>query len=367
MDIREYLARAVGFWNARDPGPRPDDRWHWTVLPYAFANPLMGVGGGAALVGALRLGPPASPFSSFEASAFLTEHGQRGVVLRSQLRLPGNDWVLDGDLGTGRFPNPAWGLGGRSPEAARTEVGRRQLRLHETALRRVAGDLFVGLGYRLDHFWDLVDQRAAAGEATRFSAYGIGTAGRSSSSGATLHLRWDSRDDPIEPRGGALVELRAQVDARWLGSDQDWGSATLDARGYLPGPGRSVLALWAFAWSSWGRTPYLLLPSLGADPGHRSGRGSVEGRYTAPELLYAEAEWRVHLWQFLGGVLAVNAALPSERGSGAPGALFQRAHPAVAAGLRVLLDAASRSALALDAAWAPGHGPVFYVTAEQTF
>jgi hypothetical protein len=366
--VREYLARAVGFWHGEDPGPRPEARWHWTVLPYAFANPLMGVGGGAAVVGGLRLGPPGSTWSSFEASGFLAEHGQRGLVLRSDLRLPGGDWVLDGDWSQGRFPNPAWGLGGDTPEAARTEVARRQLQLHETALRRVVGPVYVGVGYRLDHFWDITDQRAAAGEGTAFSAYGIGTSGRSSASGVSLHLRWDSRDHPLEPHRGLLVELRGQLDARWLGSDQEFGQVALDARRYLSLPGgRGVLALWAFAWSSLGRTPYLLLPSLGADPAHRSGRGYVEGRYTARDLLYAEAEWRFHLWQFLGGVLAVNATAPSERGGGAPGPLFQRVHPAVAAGLRVLLDHDSRAALALDAAWAPRHGLSFYVTAQQTF
>jgi hypothetical protein len=42
-------------------------------------------------------------------------------------------------------------------------------------------------------------------------------------------------------------------------------------------------------------------------------------------------------------------------------------HPGLAAGLRILVSRASRSAIAADAAWAPGGGLSFYVNANATF
>ncbi len=155
-----------------------------------------------------------------------------------------------------------------------------------------------------------------------------------------------------------------------LGTEARWRSLYLDARTYFraPGPGRDgVLALWALGWSAFGRPPYLLLPSVGADPDHRTGRGWVEGRWTGKDLLYAEAEYRFHLWQFLSGALAVNATSVSDRGVEGQSIHFERVHPAAVAGVRALLSGASQARLAFDVAWAPGKAQAFYLAANETF
>jgi hypothetical protein len=165
-----------------------------------------------------------------------------------------------------------------------------------------------------------------------------------------------------------MARYRASHDV--LGSEAVWRSVYLDARTYLrvPGPGRpGVLALWGVAWSAFGRPPYLLLPSLGADPDHRTGRGFVEGRYTGKDLLYAEAEYRFHLWQFVSGAAGVNATTVSDRGPEGPSVHFETIRPAFVAGVRALLSGASQARLAFDVAWAPGHGPAFYLAANEAF
>jgi hypothetical protein len=368
MDLREALARVTGLWQPRDPGLSQPARWHWTVLPFFFANPLMGVAGGAATIGAFQLGErQTTGLSKFEATAFLSEKNQSGVVLRSEVRLPRDAWILVGDWSEGRFPNPAWGLGGDTAEASRTIVSRRQLQLHETAYRRVLGRLFVGAGWWLDDFYDMVDQ-SAAGAPSAFSSYGIGTGRRSVSSGMTLNLLLDDRDSAIEPTRGVYALARWRFEPRWLGTADDWTSIYADLRGYLRVPGRrDVFAFWAYAWSSFGNTPYLLLPAVGDDPDHRSARGYTEGRYTAKDLIYTEAEWRTHLWEFAGAALGVNAAAPSDRGTGTRGPLFRTVHPALTGGLRLLLDAQSRAKLDVDGAWAPGRGVSLYIAANETF
>jgi len=366
-DFPEFLAEALG----SSPPPRPDaapKRFHLAILPFVMANPLMGAGAGAAAIGGFKLDGPQTGFSRFEASGFLTANGQVGIVLRSAIRLPGDDWILVGDWGGGSFPNPAYGLGGHTTEADRTTVRRSQLQLHETVYRRALSHLYAGVGYALDLFSDITDVRAAAGEQTRFSAYPYGTSGRSLSSGMSLDLLWDGRDSPVAATRGQYLLARYRFDPALLSGASGWSTLYLDGRSYWRIPGRrDVLAAWAFAWSSFGHTPYLLLPSVGVDPDHRSARGYVEGRYTGLDLLYGELEYRLHLWQFLGAAFAAGAAAPSERGTGNPGALFQTVHPLAAAGLRVLLDRASGANLTLDTAFSPGNGVAFYVNANETF
>jgi hypothetical protein len=290
-DLPEFLARATGLWRPPDGTPaRSPLRLTWTVLPFLFANPLMGIGGGAAAIGAFRLGSsPATSFSKFESSVFFTSNGQRGLVLRTDVRLPGDDWIMVGDRGAGAFPNPAWGLGGSTPASNEATVHRTQLQLHETVYRRLTGRLYAGAGLWLDDFYGIEDQRAAGGESTAFSSYPFGTSGRSFTLGATLNLLYDGRDSSLEPTRGAYLLGRYRFEPVELGNETDWRSLYLDARTYLPIPGRrDVLALWAYEWSSFGDTPYLLLPAIGADPEHRSGRGFTEGRYTAKDIAYAE-------------------------------------------------------------------------------
>jgi hypothetical protein len=299
---------------------------------------------------------------------FASSNRQLVFRVRSAVRLPDNAGILSGDWGGGRFPNPAWGIGGETRGSDRTIVRRDQLQLHETVYRRLWRQLYGGLGYFLDDFYDIVDEHAAAGEATRFSSYPYGTRGRSVSSGLTLNLLWDGRDSPIAHSHGSYLLGRFRLEPATLGSDDDWRSIYLDGRTYLAIPGRrDVLALWAFAWSSEGQTPYLSLPQVGADPDHRSGRGLVEGRYAAPDLLYGEVEYRAHLWRSLGAVAAASLTAPGERGPGHPGVEFHSVHPAFATGVRVLLDRSSGANLVLDVGWAPGGAVGFYLNANETF
>lgn len=369
ITLPEFLGHAVGLRPLPEPGQRPEERFHWALLPFVVLNPLMGAGGGAATIAGARLGPAATTsFSSLEASGFLTAKGQRGVAVRTDLRFPGDGWVLVGDLGAGTFPNPAWGLGGESPEAARVTIHRTQVTVHETLYRRLAGRFYGGLGWAFDDFLHVSASGPVPG--VNGQPYLLGTSGRSTTSSLSLHLLWDGRDNRAAPTGGSYLMARWRGSHDLLGTEAVWRSAYLDARTYLtvPGPGRpAVLALWGVAWAAFGRPPYLLLPSIGADPEHRTGRGFVEGRYTGKDLLYAEAEYRFHVWQFVSGALGVNATSVSDRGPEGPSFHFESVHPALVGGVRALLSSASQARLALDVAWAPGHGAAFYLAANEAF
>jgi len=367
------LPELLGRWAGLTPSPaspdREPDRLHFVIFPFVVTNPLIGVGGGMASVGGVRLGPAGTTgWSSFATSLIATTNGQRSVGLLSDVRLPGGDWLLAGDWGWSRFPNPAWGLGGDTPDANRTVVDRRELLLHETIFRRLAGPLHLGAGYFLDSYYDIVDRRAAAGEATAFSAYEVGTRGRSFSGGASLALLLDTRDAPVNPSRGLQLLARARLSPSELGGDTRWQSVYLDARWYLPVPGRpDTLAFWAFGWSAYGRTPYLLLPDIGGDAGHRSGRGWIEGRHVGRDLIYGEVEYRFRIWELLGGVVGANLHSASDRTELRDLPQFRTFWPAASAGVRLCLDRQTQSNLVLDVAVNRAGGIGVYLNANEAF
>lgn len=111
---------------------------------------------------------------------------------------------------------------------------------------------------------------------------------------------WDARDDLLYPRRGAYVEASFAAADPAIGSDFSFTRARLDARGYLPVPGRCcVLALQAVAELRGGTPPFYELGKLG---GSRLLRGHYEGRHRDRQLFAAQGELRFPIaWRF-GGV-----------------------------------------------------------------
>ena len=52
--------------------------------------------------------------------------------------------------------------------------------------------------------------------------------------------------------------------------------------------------------------------AIGSDPDARSGRGYIEGRHIGKSLLYAEAEYRFQIWDFVGGAVGMNVHSASQ-------------------------------------------------------
>jgi hypothetical protein len=340
-----------------------------TVVPFVTTSPLVGAGAGVAAVGGFRFGPrQTTSFSSVEMSALTTTNGQSSLTLRSAIRLPDDDWVVDGDWSLGQFPNPAWGVGGDTPDSNETTVDRKVIKVHETAYRRIGGGLYAGLGYYLDDVFDIVDRRAANGEETAFSAYGTGTSGRSFSSALAASVVWDTRDNPLNPSAGSYALLRYRWAPVLLASDTTWSSVWLEGRTYLPlGRPGDTLGLWAFGWVTYGQPPYLMLPAIGLDPRTRSGRGWIEARHVGRDLVGLEAEYRFRIWEFVGAVVGANVHSASEREDpyGAPDLVHWK--PAAVAGLRFMLNRQSQANVVLDFALHPGGNLAVYLEANEAF
>ena len=368
LDLPEWMAEITGLDRAPRPSTVTSGRLRWAAVPFVVSNPLIGLGAGAAVAGAFRLGDAGSTsYSSFSVSGLLTTNGQRSLNVRSKVRLPDNDWLLVGDWALSHFPGPAWGVGPDTPDSAQSMVDRREVKFHETAYRRVNGPVYVGLGYFLDDEFDIEDRTAAAtGQPTAFTTYPYGTSGRSLSSGATVDLLVEERDNPVNPWRGVFALARLRIEPPHAGTPESWQSLWLEGRGYVPLGHAQTLALWAYGWTSFGNVPWFSLPAVGRDPDHRSGRGWIEGRHVGRDLLGAEAEWRTVVWEFVGAVAGVNVHAVSDRDSDDHLPSFPVWHPGVVGGLRITLDRRSLTCIAVDGAWRPG-GFTGYLAFNEAF
>ncbi|HQR29954.1 MAG TPA: hypothetical protein PLL32_06060 [Anaeromyxobacteraceae bacterium] len=346
------------------------------VLPAVGYNPAMGFLFGATGTLGMYLGPASTTtISSTQAVALYSTMNQLTLQVSSTVMTSGNDWELVGDWRFLLFNQLTYGLG-TGPQALEA-AGIRQdfdfIRFHETAYRRVTGDLYAGLGYRFDRYYAVSEPGADLGAVPPVvgpnlaysQAFGFDPSA-STLSGVTVAALWDSRDSTINPYRGLYGSAAFTVHPTWLGSSQASTGLEAQFRAYLPlgnDVPRDVIALWLYYKGvTSGAAPYLTLPAVAWDQKNRTGRGYVQGRWRGTHEVYGEVEWRFRITTngLLGGVVFANAqsyAAPAFQASG-PGwsyssekvGALQFIRPAGGVGLRFMMNRDSRSNVALDLA-----------------
>jgi hypothetical protein len=209
-----------------------------------------------------------------------------------------------------KYPSTTFGLGGKSDIDSGNTIDFSYIKLHQAILEKVKKDLFIGVGYYYDYFWNIRQVDVPAGVITSFQKYGLTST--STSSGIALRVLYDSRINQINPIQGWYANIVFRPNFTFLGSDNNWQSLVFELRKYiqLPGNSRNVLALWSYNWLTLGgKPPYLLLPSTGWDDFFNTGRGYIQGRYRGRNMVYFESEYRFVLTAngLLGGVVFANA------------------------------------------------------------
>jgi hypothetical protein len=355
-DLPQWLGEETGWWSMPPPEEAAQQTRHVTWAPFITTSPQIGVGFGVAAAGTQQLGDPATTrLSKFATNLLVTTENQYSIPLRTNFNLPGGDWNLVGLFRWSKWPSPSWGIGGNTPDSAKTTIDYQLLRFYEVVNRRLGEGFYLGAGYRLDYYWNVRDQAAGTGQVTDFQQYPYGTGSQSLNSSLVANVLWDTRDSPVFATRGLYANLSYAFTPSFLGSDTTWQTFYADVRGYYQLTRPLVLGLWSYAWMNFGQVPYLELPSIGSDPDARSGRGYTEGRHIGKALLYAEAELRWTIWEWAGVVAGVNLHSVSERdpvtGALPDGPNFKYVWPSFVIGARILVEKATTSNLCVDFAF----------------
>jgi hypothetical protein len=358
-------------------------RLYPSIIPSVGYTPQNGVVFGVTALAGIYLGDPrTTTISNVAVVALYTSKSQLILQSRNVANLAGNAWQLQGDyrffvtnqptygLGSGRGSEPGVSLGGQGTTAAvsgQQDMDFDFVRLHQVALKRIAGPFYVGASYRLDRYSRIEDRELDLGTTpptvTSHFAYSEQFGFEKdayTASGVSAELVHDSRDSTIAAYRGWYLNGSFRAYPTWLGSSRDATFVQADLRTYVglsADVPRNVLALWVLGGAvTSGRLPYLALPSIGWDFGNRSGRGYVQGRFRGDAELYAEAEWRFRLTRdgFLGGTVFANASTFSRPAVDVAGhaepreELFATVRPAGGVGLRFMMNREARNAVTLD-------------------
>jgi len=296
---------------------RSNRKVYFSIFPAAVSAP----GGGKAVItsvnAAFFLGDPKQTNLSNVYLIPYTDFSKRyGFYIRPNIWLANNSWNFIGDYRIAHFPQYTWGLGGDSPEYARTLIETDFVRVYQNALKSFGKNWFAGLGYALDYHYNIEESEYVS--SGHLDNYPIATTDPSVSSGITFNVAYDNRFNTINPPKGGYCIVTWRVNTVGLGSDLNYQTLFLDARKYfrISRERNNILALRSYYWTLLkGDSPYLHLPSTNWAPSQGiASRGFQSGRYRSNAMLYAEAENRYQLTSngLFGFVAFMNVSSASE-------------------------------------------------------
>jgi outer membrane protein assembly factor BamA len=288
------------------------------------------------------------------------------LPLQATLYFNNNKIILVSDWRYLKYPTYTYGLGMNTTPQDTTKLDYQYFKFHTTLLFQVHPGVFIGAGYILDYFWDIEEKHPKPGNITDFQKYGFDST--SFSSGISLNLLRDTRDNPINAYQGSFLNLAIIPRFQFLGSNANWTSLLLEYRTYIrfPANTNNILALWSYNWLTLsGTPPYLMLPSTGWDKTFNTGRGYIQGRFRSNNMLDAEAEYRIQLSRngLFGMVVFTNFESFSEINTWQ----FGSPAPAGGLGLRVKLNKYSRTNIAIDYGWGRQGSKGFFVNLGEAF
>ncbi len=264
------------------------------------------------------------------------------------------------------FPSFTYGLGGYTSLSDGYLVNYSALNLHQAVLRRVMKNMYAGLGYNFNYYWDIREMNPPVGMLSDFARYGYSK--KDVASGITLNFLYDTRDNPVSAEKGSFVDFIYRTNPVFLGNKGGWQSLIADIRKFIKFPegSKNVIALWSYNWiTPGGKPPYLMLPATGGDAYTNTGRGYIQGRFRGNNMLYMESEYRFRITRdgFLGGVVFANAQTFTEQVS----ARFETIAPGYGGGLRFKFNKFSRTSVAIDYGFGIGGSGGVFVNVGEVF
>lgn len=373
---------------------------YFVPVPVFGVNPALGTIFGAGMSLSYYFGDPkTTQLSNMIAGLTYTTLGQLINTYKSFVYLKDNSWVLIGDWRYLNTSQPTYGLGTGPASAKLVTSGQdieyndnvftgpmsesqmleyKYFRFYQTVMKKVVDSFYVGAGYHLDYYSDIKDNLLdlEAGIVTAHYAYSFLHGFDPSHdvlSGFSLDTLVDSRDSSVNPSLGTYFLASFRMNAEFLGSDQGSSSLWLEYRKYLDlsaGQARDIVAFWAYGnFTTSGSLPYLDLPATSYDQFAKAGRGYVQGRFRGRHLLYAETEYRRHLFDAwtvpIGAVAFFNLQSASALENQIH--LLDYVEPGGGLGLRFMLQKATLANLAIDYGFGNYKSQGLFIRVNETF
>jgi hypothetical protein len=212
---------------------------------------------------------------------------------------------------------------------------------------------FIGIRYLLNNYYKISPLDSVADEIPYRENEGL-------ESGVSLRYFFDSRDNRVKTERGLYLFSSFDVFGRFLGSDFIYQTLTIDLRGFVSPLPKVTLAAQFFSRLQGGDVPIQSLAFMG---GNHQLRGYYSRRFREKSSLLFQGEVRFPLFWVFSGVAYGGMGQVAPRYGEMHWNTF---HYAGGAGLRILFDKRSRSAVRFDASFSD-EGHTFFIGFGEAF
>lgn len=390
-DVPDLIRGALN----KPPKIKSQDAGSLMLLPIIGSNPATGFMFGVGGQYAFKI-PEHSKYSLISGSVQYTTKSQFILMVKNNIYTGNNRIFFSGDWRYLIYSQSTYGLGTTSPDGgildyqfttAGSETSADSLtqpmafnfgRLHQSIMIELVDDIYLGLGYQYDSYFDIEDQKLnlEQGDTLLTSHYAYNTfygfdTKKYHTSSVSLRFIIDKRDNMIMPLKGFYLSANWQGGFEFIGNDRRSNLYQIEWRSYHSLSKRNpshLLAFWFMGeFAQKGTLPYMILPATAYDQRGRSARGYTQGRFRGNQLVYGEVEYRFPISKcggLLGGVIFANAT--SANNSFLSLSLFESVKPSFGFGLRVKLDKYSRTNLAVDLGFGQ-QSMGFYLAVSEAF
>lgn len=389
------LGDEVRRWFQLEPKVKSTNGNSLLLLPIIGSNPATGFMVGVGGQYAFKL-PESTLYSVISGSMQFTTKSQFIVMLKNSIYSKYNKLFLSGDWRYLIYSQSTYGLGTTAPESgilnyqynlAGLEINSDSLaqpmnfnflRFYQSIGFRIYEGMYLGLGYQYDGYNKIVDQRLRLNSTDTLitSHYAYNTKYGFSLENyfnASLNVNFviDTRDNMVSATKGNYLSLNYNGAFEFLGNAALAHLFRVEYRGFKGVSKRNknhLIGVWLLGdFTSAQNLPYLVLPATAYDQRGRSARGYSQGRFRGANMVYGEIEYRFPISPcggVLSGVVFTNATTATNQVTDLK--LFDSIQPAAGFGLRVKVDKATRTNLAVDFGFGrQSFG--FYLAASETF
>lgn len=325
------------------------------VLPLAFYSPDTKFGGGAAGIVSFKLDTASLKTSSVTFGLAYTQLKQTLCYAPFNLFTKNDEYWLYGELGYYDYIFNFFGTGNDIDPEFIEKYDARFPRIRLNALKKVGGNLYLGLSYLYDNF-EIRNYRNDAillqGDVTGWNG-GV-------FSGIGINANYDSRNHVFYPTEGILLRTNLSLESDRIGSDFNYQKLELDFAKYFEVGENGVLALNAVSVKTIGDTPFQQMAFLG---GTKRLRGYFEGKYRDKNMFMLQSEFRYFFTKRLGAVAFAGAGEVYDDFSALS---TEHIRPNAGAGIRFALDPVRKINVRLD--YGIGYkSSGFYLTVNEAF
>lgn len=269
---------------------KENDRSSFTIIPLLFYTPETTVGFGIGGQGTFftKGSDTTTRPSTMFFSGIYTLRNQFLLTAEPQIYLNNEKYLIDGKFLFKIFPDYFWGIGNESADSLQEDFNMQTTMLEVALLRRLKPNVNFGFEY-VFHAYDMkeYEQDGLVASTEHFQESII-------SSGFSMVINFDSRDNYQAPKEGSYYYLRSGIASKVLGSTWSFQYSTFDLRNYfkIKDKGRTTLACQVYLNFTTGRVPFQELSRYG---GSIYARGYYLGRYTDNNMYVFQSELRQKL------------------------------------------------------------------------